>query len=703
MKRFFVLRSLGAKLALLMICVATITAGSMTYLSATRFSDYIIKTIEDSVTTLAERTATDMSATLEKWISESSVTVSKVSTKATNSNSDSDEDLSAALRNNKDILALALFQVEKQNATLVRQATQATSDSQQTKINDISKDSMAKIAGDIAKNENILKDGRLVKNLMPETKMPLFIIVVKFVIPDHPEKYALMTIVGSMTSLQVALPQSRSTIAYILDYKGSMFVSTDEQAMRERKPVFTSKLIERALSRKSPAGFLDRYKAEGSKEKAGSFAQLPGKIPLIVIIEKDRSAAFQDLNRMYLISALSCVLILLVVAMISYTSVKSVTSNLQNLAHATGRIAGGDLSVRLQPTTNDEVAHLSLSVNSMAEKIQQLIRTTEEKGRQEGELAKELETARTVQSTFFPKHDITVNNLFITGNYQPATQCGGDLWGHFSIRQGVELVFIADAMGHGVPAALVTAIAAATCQSVASILKEQGTIDTSASALLRRLNNIILDAVDGKISMTFFAAIIDFNAGKLSFSNAGHNFPLIVTNNKTDARLGKSVQKAFGKSPTAAITLTLQGTPLGIAREAEFSEKTIDIAAGDKIFFFTDGLIENSKKDAAPLGRKMLVDYICQIGESSPDAIKRSVLQKGIEVFGSENLPDDVTVVVAEISKEWVKKVQIEPTEAASPTISTPMPEFKLSSIEPVQNQESTASVLPDFELKVPG
>ena len=108
MSQLVISRSLGAKLALLMIGVASMTAAAMTYLSATRFSDFIVKTIEESVTSSAERAAKDMGSTIEKLISETSVTISKVSSKSTDATK-SDEDLSAALRNNTDIQAIALF------------------------------------------------------------------------------------------------------------------------------------------------------------------------------------------------------------------------------------------------------------------------------------------------------------------------------------------------------------------------------------------------------------------------------------------------------------------------------------------------------------------------------------------------------------------------------------------------------------------
>jgi serine phosphatase RsbU (regulator of sigma subunit) len=348
--------------------------------------------------------------------------------------------------------------------------------------------------------------------------------------------------------------------------------------------------------------------------------------------------------------------------MVSYLSAGSITKNLRELVAATKRIASGDFGVRLQPASRDEVAALGHSVNNMASRIQTLMSTEVEKARFE----KELETARMVQSTFFPKTDVSKTNLSVTGSYQPATECGGDLWGHYTVRENVELIFIADAMGHGAPAALVTAIAYAVCQSVSTMLQEKAPIDPSPAILLKRLNKIIYDAVAGKISMTFFAAIFDFNTGKITFANAGHNFPFILSPDKSDPRLGRSA-KNMGH-PTGAITLTLQGNPLGVEPDSEFKEKSIDLKAGDKLVFFTDGLIENSPKGHEPLGRKLLIETACQLGLENIDIVRQQIQEKGASIFGTQNLSDDVTIVVAEINKTWQKLTPTAPTQIPLPS-----------------------------------
>jgi serine phosphatase RsbU (regulator of sigma subunit) len=647
-------RSLTAKMSYLMTGVVMMTVVALTVQSASKFSAYILQTIEESSNAMAERTASDVSTTIESWISQMAMTATKLSNQSSDATKN-DPELDLILRNDKDLRGVGLYKIEGNQSTLMKRSIQSLNSSESSssvmlKTDDL-KRQMDSISEEIANKPSIMKDGRLFRNLTPSVKSPVFSISIRFQIPGQADKFAVMTLIGSMTRLQVSLPQSRYTSGYIIDGEGRVFASSDENEMLSKEPVRGNALVEKALALKSPSGFMSDFRDTENRRKIGSYAQAVGRIPLFIVIERDRAAAFQVITRMYSTSALWGLLILLLAGMISFVSAGTVTRHLRDLVAATRRIAQGDFGVRLEPTSKDEVSELGYSVNNMARKIEALMSSEVEKARFE----KELETARMVQSTFFPKKDVHVKNLSVTGNYQPATQCGGDLWGHFNVSEGVELIFIADAMGHGAPAALVTAIAYATCQSVASILKEKSSINTSPAALLTRLNDIILDAVDGKISMTFFVAIFDFNTGKLTFSNAGHNFPLILTGDKNDSRLGKAAKKSFETAPNAAISLTLQGTPLGVDRHAEFKEKSIDIAAGDKLFFFTDGLIENYLPGQNPMGRKDLIEFICQHGSTPIDGLKQLVLKMGTDIFGPDNLQDDVTIVIAEISPSWAK------------------------------------------------
>lgn len=664
-------RSLSAKLGYLMTIVISFTVIALTVQSAGRFSSYIIQNIEESSTSLAERTAREVSFIIENWMSQMAVTVSRLPAQSGQQTS-ADTGLMAALRADRDLLAANLYVITNGQAKLLRYAQQPVKDSSAS-INGVAKHQALKVAMDslakeAAANPKIFTDDRVILNITPEVKSPTILMALKLSIPGNDSKFAVIAVVADMTRIQLSLPQSRNTSGFIIDRKGFFFASTEEEKIAAKKTARNNELVRKALELRAPSGFLSNYSSGSTREKIGSYAQLPGSLPFFVIVERDRAAAFQAVTKLYVSSALWGILLILLAAMISYLTAGTITKNLKNLVSATKRIAGGDFAVRLQPNSNDEVALLSHSVNHMAGKIQFLMSSEVEKARFE----KELETAQMVQSTFFPKKEISKAFFNVTGSYQPATECGGDLWGHFSVSEDIELVFIADAMGHGAPAALVTAIAFAVCKSVETILNEDSKIDASPSRLLNRLNKIILDAVDGKISMTFFVAVIDFKTGTMTYSNAGHNFPFVLATSKDDPRLGAATKRSTTQSGTFPITLTLQGNPLGVERDSQFKEKTLKIAAGDKIILFTDGLIENTRNGSEPLGRKALINLACQGEAVSAEGLKNLLISEGAARYGFDNLTDDVTIVVAEVASHWKPqehpKIDIEPSNVVAST-----------------------------------
>ena len=695
-------RSITAKLAYLMTFVVTLTVVSLTVQSASKFSAYILQTIEESTNVMAERSAADVASIIEGWVGQISVTTSKMSAAKSDANGD-DLELKGALRAEKDLLAMRLYLVDGANYKMLRQAKQQPNKEVSLNLTpaffDTTLHAMDEVAASLAKEHSLFESDRYVRNVTAKTKTPMVMLAVRFTIPGQKTKFAMMVTAANMTKIQISLPQSRSTTGYMITSDGKLFASTDEQIMLTSKSLDKNDLVKKALQRQAPSGFLAEFIAAGNKTKLGSFAQTPGSVRLYTIVERDREAAFQIIARTYLRSALWGSLILLVAAMASFVSASGITRNLRDMVGATRKIASGDFAVRLQPSSRDEIAELGHSVNHMASKIQMLMSHEIEKARFE----KELETARMVQSTFFPKKDVVRTHLAVTGNYQPATECGGDLWGHYTVSDGVELVYIADAMGHGAPAALVTAIAYAVCQSVSIFLADNTTLDPSPATLLRRLNTIIMDAVDGKISMTFFVAVFDFNTGKITYSNAGHNFPVILTGNKSDERLGRAAKKINTKLPTASITLNLQGNPLGVDKEITYSEKSIDFFPGDKIFLFTDGLIENQFVDKDPLGRKVLLEFISSWGDQNIIEIKNKTLELGKQYFGSENLQDDVTIVVAEVSKAWVKPVRTEDPELPAPPVISHTPQIPtppvMATQEAVLDLGLTDQVVPVFDL----
>jgi sigma-B regulation protein RsbU (phosphoserine phosphatase) len=195
---------------------------------------------------------------------------------------------------------------------------------------------------------------------------------------------------------------------------------------------------------------------------------------------------------------------------------------------------------------------------------------------------------------------------------------------------------IADATGHGLPSALITA-AARSCFSVMQKLAEEDrSFSFSPSAMLKYANRVIFDAAAGKLMMTFFVGVFDFADGEFRYASAGHNPPWFF-------------RRAEGK--LAIKSLTAQGNRLGEAAElTDIEEKGVSFAPGDTFFFYTDGLTEGLNRAGDPFGkkrvRKLIEDYL--------DREPRELIGQVTNEFHLHNegkpFDDDVTMAVARVS-----------------------------------------------------
>ena len=141
--------------------------------------------------------------------------------------------------------------------------------------------------------------------------------------------------------------------------------------------------------------------------------------------------------------------------------------HLNTLFTATQRIAEGNFETKVEIPSSDEIGALSDSFNFMSDEITRFMGEMKEKAR----LENEVKVAQLVQSSFFPNDDITIGPVDISAFYQPASECGGDWWGYVE-DENVLVLIIADATGHGVPAALLTATANCSINTIKLFSKD---------------------------------------------------------------------------------------------------------------------------------------------------------------------------------------------------------------------------------------
>lgn len=355
------------------------------------------------------------------------------------------------------------------------------------------------------------------------------------------------------------------------------------------------------------------------------------KLNFASVVRIPQEEAFQ-VTRYIVTKSLTYGVFILGIAMIlSVLLARPLTAQLEKLFGATQEIAKGNFSVRTTVSGHDEVGALADSVNDMAGKIEVYIQEMREKARLENEVA----VAQLVQSSFFPTTGLEEKNLEVKGHFEPATECGGDWWGIAS-NGDYRVLFIADATGHGVPAALLTATINCCKTSLDYIQELRPDFLAKPEEILRFMNQAVCGA--GKeIQVTCFVASINVKSGKLVYANASHT-PAIYFNSLKEDLAKDDFQPLIGAN----------GPRLGQTPDARYESATIEVHPHDTIFLYTDGLTEGENAEGARWGERRLIKALVQHGRGSVDNVLNGVLSE-FRAFSPERPKDDLTAVLLKV------------------------------------------------------
>lgn len=194
------------------------------------------------------------------------------------------------------------------------------------------------------------------------------------------------------------------------------------------------------------------------------------------------------------------------------------------------------------------------------------------------DLEKELTIARNIQQAIIP-HNFQPfphqDKIEILGTMISAKQVGGDFFDFFPMNDHHLGFVIADVSGKGIPAALFMAMSRAVMRAVA-----QRT--TSPEECLKEANRILCIDNDTSMFVTAFYGILDIDSGEMACSNAGHNPPYILRNDRTIEEIAR-----------------YEGIPLGVSESSMYTLHHVVLNKGDILILYTDGITEaaNMKND----------------------------------------------------------------------------------------------------------
>lgn len=211
-------------------------------------------------------------------------------------------------------------------------------------------------------------------------------------------------------------------------------------------------------------------------------------------------------------------------------------------------------------------------------------------------------------------------------HYAPLDHLGGDYYDFALPADPDRLGFlVADASGHSIAAALVAII-------TRFAFRESALADHRPGPLLTAMNRRLLKVADERF-VTAFYAVFDRRANTVRYAAAGHPHPLLVRGDTGDV------------TPLAG-----HGFLLGIMPDEVYAEREAAVRPGDRIAFYTDGLVEARNEIGELFGTDRLIGCLRTHGRDDPSAVVRQVLDCLRRFTGDTKLTDDCTLVVVGVN-----------------------------------------------------
>ncbi len=242
-------------------------------------------------------------------------------------------------------------------------------------------------------------------------------------------------------------------------------------------------------------------------------------------------------------------------------------------------------------------------------------------------LKQELDIASEIQRRNLARIPNVFCNMNISVLYEPAKEIGGDFYDFFVIDSNRCGLLVADVAGKGIPAALFTG-------TVRNIIKFGIQNDPTPAKLLHGSNLFIVDESEYGMFVTVFYTLIDTASKTITYSSAGHNEQVLVKRSSGEIKL-----------------LNVSGKPLGIVKNAAFTETSVNYEPGDLLLLFTDGLVESLGDDGEDLdlGYEKISD-ILKNNINQPAEIILNILRNAIRDNSPGNeLMDDLTVIAVNL------------------------------------------------------
>ena len=241
-------------------------------------------------------------------------------------------------------------------------------------------------------------------------------------------------------------------------------------------------------------------------------------------------------------------------------------------------------------------------------------------------MKRELELGRQIQSEMLPHESLRFGLTEVKGMSIPAREVGGDFFNYFALDDGNVALLVGDVSGKGVGAALLMANFQAT-------LRTRLKLGHDLAAIADAMDRDIEANSSRGLYATLFVGILDPTSKRLRYVNAGHN-------------------PQFALRSAGLERLSSTGTPIGLLPGRGYTQREVQLASGDFLFFYTDGVVEAENERDEMLGPERLEQLLLKTVTNSPDGpdqVLQAVEAEVRKFRGSREPFDDATSMVVRI------------------------------------------------------
>lgn len=318
---------------------------------------------------------------------------------------------------------------------------------------------------------------------------------------------------------------------------------------------------------------------------------------------------------------------LIIVLLVNFLTIRQTTKPLNQLAQSADEVAKGNFNTWLPwVSSHDEVRHLRDSFRDMQHSLARYVDELQVTTAQKASFESELKVAHDIQMSMLPKIFPPYpdrDDVDVYAQLTPAKAVGGDLFDFF-IRDDQLFFCIADVSGKGVPAALVMAVTRSLFRNISSQVDEPHLI-------VGKLNDVLTEDNDINMFVTAFVGVLNLKTGLLRYCNAGHNAPFITSG---------------GQCLQVDVTPNL---PIGVMLGWDFTMQETQLANGNIIFLYTDGLTEAEDIFHNQFGEERVVSILSnmqpQDGSPTPQEIIDAQIDAIHTFVGEAEQSDDITML----------------------------------------------------------